>query len=137
MNPSGDFAVAWEAISLDGDSSSAIGARRYNAAGTAQGGEFLVNTYTTGNQRFPAAAMKADGDFVIVWESVGGQDGNGIGVFGQQYSAAGAPQGGEFQVNSYTTFEQERAGVAMDADGDFVVVWHSRLQGGLALEIAG
>ena len=29
-------------------------ARRYNAAGVPQGGEFRVNTYTTGNQSLPA-----------------------------------------------------------------------------------
>jgi hypothetical protein len=30
--------------------------------------------------------------------------------------------GGEFQINTYTIDQQRRPAVAMDADGDFVVV---------------
>ena len=33
--------------------------------------------------------------------------------------------GPEFQVNTYTTSVQALPSVAMDADGDFVVAWHS------------
>jgi hypothetical protein len=34
--------------------------------------------------------------------------------------------GGEFQVNTYTTDHQYHPSVAMDSDGDFMVVWDSR-----------
>ena len=34
--------------------------------------------------------------------------------------------GGEFRVNPVTTDDQAFPAVAMDSDGDFVVVWHSR-----------
>jgi len=34
-------------------------------------------------------------------------------------------EGGEFQVNTYTTSYQENPAVALDAAGDFVVVWGS------------
>src|SRR5262245_10589616 len=40
------------------------------------------------------------------------------------------PLGGEFRVNTYTTFRQLESDVAMDADGDFVIVWHSTGQDG-------
>ncbi len=43
---------------------------------------------------------------------------------------AGMPQGGEFQVNTYTTDRQRYPSVAMDADGDFVVIWQSHGTGG-------
>ena len=62
------------------------------------GAEFQVNSYTTGYQGFPAVASDENGNFVVAWSS--GQDGSGFGVFGQRFSAAGLPQGGEFQVNS-------------------------------------
>ncbi len=39
------------------------------------------------------------------------------------------PAGAEFQVNTYTTDQQEDPAVAVDADGDFVVVWHSYMAG--------
>jgi hypothetical protein len=38
------------------------------------------------------------------------------------------PQGAEFHVNSYTTDVQAYPSVAMAADGQFMVVWHSRGQ---------
>ena len=93
------------------------------------GTEFQVNTYTTSTQRLSAAASDANGDFVVVWSS-DGQDGSGFGIFGQRYFASGAPRGGEFQVNSYTTNDQYFAVVASDANGNFVVVWQSTGQDG-------
>ena len=39
-------------------------------------------------------------------------------------------QGGEFQVNRYTTNHQYRPALAADADGDFVVTWSSGGQDG-------
>ena len=67
-----------------------------------QGGEFRVNTFTTGNQSYPRVAMDADGDFVVAWES-DGQDGSGYGVFARRFNAAGVAQGAEFRVNTFTT----------------------------------
>lgn len=40
------------------------------------------------------------------------------------------PNGSEFQVNTYTEDYQSIPRVAMDSDGDFVVVWHSEYQDG-------
>ena len=54
---------------------------------------------------FPSVASDAAGNFVVVWES-DGQDGSSSGVFGQRYDSTGAPLGGEFQVNTYTTGDQ-------------------------------
>src|SRR5207253_11488190 len=55
---------------------------------------------------------------------------SGYGVYARRYSAAGVPLGGEFRVNAYTTGDQERSRVAVDAAGDFVVAWQSDLQDG-------
>ncbi len=68
--------------------------------------------------------VDSDGDFVISWESYF-QDGDYLGIYAQRYSADGAPQGSEFQVNAFTTDSQEDPTVAMDSDGDFVVGWVS------------
>jgi hypothetical protein len=125
----GDFVVAWHSYAQDGDRYG-IYAQRYTAAGVRRGGEFRVNTHTTGYQLNPAVAMDADGDFVIVWES-GGQEGpNNYGVFARRYNAAGVAQGGELHVNTYTTETQGSASVAMDDAGNFVVAWRSWLQDG-------
>ena len=94
------------------------------------GGEFQVNTYTAvyGYQKLPAAAMAANGDFVVVWTS--SQDGSGYGIFGQRFSSAGAALANEFQINTYTTSFQFTPAVAMEANGGFVVAWESAGQDG-------
>ncbi len=128
MDADGDFVVTWESSGQDG-SGWGVYAQRYNAAGMAQGGEFRVNTYTTDDQKSPAVAMDAAGNFVVTWES-SGEDGSDAGVYAQRYNAAGSPLGNEFRVNTYTMSYQWEPAVAMDADGDFVVAWQSRSQDG-------
>ena len=54
----------------------------------AQGGEFPINTYTTGNQGAPVVAMNASGEFVVTWISYG-QDGSDYGIVGQRFDASG------------------------------------------------
>src|SRR5262249_34562695 len=92
MDAAGDFVVAWESYGQDGEgiSYSNVYAQRYDAAGTAVGVEFRVNTFTTNSQANPAVAMDAVGNFVIAWQSLG-QDGSQFGIYAQRYGAAGAP----------------------------------------------
>jgi hypothetical protein len=124
----GNFVVVWQSFGQDGSHYGVFG-QRYDATGTPQGGEFRVNSYTTGIQYSLAVAADAVGDFVVIWTSAG-PDGNGFGVVGQRYDAAGAAVGGEFRVNSYTTSSQSSPAVAADAVGNFVVVWVSDSQDG-------
>lgn len=75
------------------------------------------------NQSYPAIAMDNAGNFVVVWvdERNGGMD-----IYGQRFDRIGNPLCGNFKVND-TKREYKyvgyNLGVAMDADGDFVVVW--------------
>jgi hypothetical protein len=129
-DPGGNFVVAWTSLGQDGDATdSGVFGRRYDATGAALGGEFQVNTYTTSAQFVHGVAADAGGNFVVVWTSLG-QDGSGYGVFGQRYDAGGAALGSEFRVNTYTTNFQFARGVAVDAGGNFVVVWTSQTQDG-------
>ena len=96
--------------------------------------EFRVNTYTVGDQGRPAVAARADGDFVVAWnsfnqESPGNATGN-YGIFARRFSSAGVAQAVEFLVNTYTTAYQRYPRVAADNDGDFVVTWESQHQDG-------
>ncbi|MBX9852718.1 MAG: cadherin domain-containing protein [Cytophagaceae bacterium] len=128
MDNDGDFVIAWESFDQDG-SSFGIYAQRYNAAGVAQGSEFRVNTYTTNTQSLPSIAMDSDGDFVITWNDYV-QDRSYYGIFAQRYNALGLAQGGEFQVNTFTTDQQLSPSIAMDSDGNFVIAWNSYSQDG-------
>jgi RHS repeat-associated protein len=134
MDESGDFAVVWTSYGQDG-SYDGVYARRYNAAGVAQGGEFLVNTTTTNRQFDPAVAMDADGDFVVAWTGYVGVD--DYDVYAQRFNAAGVAQGGQFRVNGTTTNIQQLQTLACSADGDFVIVWTSNLQDGQSTGIYG
>jgi hypothetical protein len=92
------FVVVWSRS--DGGSNGVFG-RRFTSTGQPQGGDFQVNVTTLGQQYRPAVAADVQGNFVVVWESVG-QDGNDRGVFGRRFDFAGGSIGGEFQVNSFT-----------------------------------
>jgi len=135
MDATGNFVVVWESSGHDGNGKG-IAAQRYAADGTAQGGELLVNTVVIGDQEEPDAAMDANGNFVIVWESFG-QDGDLYGLYGQRYDANGTAQGAEFPVNTETAGDQVGPFVAMNAAGDFVMVWKSDGQDGDGYGIYG
>ncbi len=124
----GRFVIAWTSYGQDGGNNG-VYAQRYEASAQPLGGEFRVNTYTTGSQSYPWIAMAADGSFVIAWES-SGQDGSEDGIYAQRYNASCQPVGGEFRVNTYTTGAQSYPSIAMAPDGDFVIAWTSYGQDG-------
>ncbi|MBK8505292.1 MAG: hypothetical protein IPL46_25695 [Saprospiraceae bacterium] len=134
MDADGDFVVVWQSENqASGTSGLDIYGRRYNSNGMAQGVEYLVNTFTTGNQVTPSVAMDDSGNFVVVWGSKD-QEGMGsdYGIYAQRYSSVGALAGVEFRINQVTSDDQQTPDIAMNGDGDFVVVWQSRDQEGAA-----
>ncbi|MGB5539518.1 MAG: DUF2341 domain-containing protein [Gammaproteobacteria bacterium] len=125
MDTDGGFVIAWVANGQDPDASLGIYAQRYDASGTAQGGEFRVNTYTTGTQQVTSIGMDAAGNFVVIWASEN-QDGSNYGIFGQRFDAGGNALGSEFRVNTTTANSQYYHDVVMLDDGRFVVEYQSR-----------
>lgn len=125
----GDFVIAWESFGSAGDDSSSysIQAQRFTSDGMANGGEFQVNTYTQGSQRGVSVAVNETGEFVIVWSSYGssGTDTSTSSVQAQRYNSDGTANGAEFQVNTYTSGYQKDPAVALEADGEFYIVWAS------------
>ena len=131
--PAGTFVIVWTGV--DGSNSGVFG-QRYASSGTPTGPEFRVNTYTFGLQDHPSVALDSSGNFMLVWQSVP-QDGSDHGVYGQRYTASGAPSGSEFRVNTYTTYVQQRPSVVTDSSGNFVVVWQSLYQDGPTFSVFG
>ncbi len=160
MDDHGEFVVTWTSYGQDGggngpgagvNGQNGVYARRFDTTGTALAAdpnEFLVNTFTDGNQQYPQIAMDAAGDFTIVWESFqeippanasnpSPDVPTSYGIYGQRFvrnawdqNLTAAPfQGphgqlnGEFQVNATETGNQEYPSIAMDDTGDFLVVW--------------
>ncbi len=121
----GDFVVVWASDYRIGQSTDVLG-RRFESSGRPIGTEFRVNSFTTFSQTSPSVAADTEGNFVVVWSSFL-QDGSGEGIFGQRFDAEGGRVGEEFQVNTVTAGTQFRPEVAASASGAFVVVWTSRL----------
>jgi hypothetical protein len=68
MDAAGSFVITWEGEGV-GDTSGIFG-QRYDAAGVAQGGEFLINAVTADIQSNSAVGMDAAGNFVVAWNSL-------------------------------------------------------------------
>jgi Ca2+-binding RTX toxin-like protein len=149
--PDGSFVVAWQSLGQDG-SDYGIFAKRYDSTFTALprpdtaipglgAEEFQVNSWAPNREAHPAVAIAANGTIVITWDSQYEDAGRIFGVFAQQFDQAGNPLlrsnsalpgigPYEFQVNSYTTDDQDYPSVAMAPNGSFVIVWNSNLQDG-------
>jgi hypothetical protein len=137
-DPDGNFVVVWQSSTSPTDlSQTSVHAQRYDSAGVPVGAQFQVNTTTTGLQIRPTVAVDGNGNFVVAWTSLfsPGTDTLPWSVVAQRYDATGTPLGPEFQVNTYTTNNQESPRAAMDADGDFVITWAS--QGSAGTDTAG
>ncbi len=124
LDGQGNFVVIWWSLLQDG-AGQGMFAQRFDNQGNRRGGEFQVNTYTTGNQFFSDVSADTAGNFVVAWTSNPGTDLSGLSVNAQRYDANGVPQGANFQVNTYTTGNQLSAGVTHMADGSFFIGFQS------------
>jgi VCBS repeat-containing protein len=80
----GGFVVTWESFSQDGEAGGVYG-QRYDANGSAVGGEFLVNTTISGDQFFSEVIGLSGGGFAISWNAI--QPGSDYyDVYGKVYS---------------------------------------------------
>jgi hypothetical protein len=138
----GTFVVAWEGR----DTLSSIGpeeifARRFDEQGAPIGTEFRVNTYSTAVESDVQIDVTPDGEFLVVWETeTGGEvgtDSSDESVLARQLDAQGQLLGSEFQVNTFTTDDQEDAAVAGLAGGGFAVIWESPEQDGMLSGLFG
>jgi hypothetical protein len=119
----GGFVVTWETADPTADGhSSAIKGQIYSAAGTAVGGEFLVNTGAFGNEANPDVTSLSGGGFVATWTRGSGTDGD---IYAQVFGANGAKLGGQFLVSTTSTLNQSFASISEISGGRFVVTWQS------------
>jgi len=124
----GNVIVTWASYGEVSSSSMLdIYAQILTPTGAKSGGEFLVNQFTSYNQRTPAVAALSNGRFVIVWvsEQERWTDAAGppsVDIYGRVYDVYGSPVGGEFLVNTGTNICANPS-VAAGSDGGFVVAW--------------
>ncbi|MDH7599573.1 MAG: hypothetical protein QHH07_08075 [Sedimentisphaerales bacterium] len=94
--------------------------------GHAYGNPFQINTYTSMDQKDPAAASGLD-RCIVVWNSYR-QDGESGGIFGQLVDVNG-PIGPEFQINAISAGNQAEPTVAIDQLGRIMVAWRGPWEG--------
>jgi hypothetical protein len=106
--------------------------------------EFLVNQFTSFNQRTPVVAALGGGGFVVAWvseqertalnlnaiDNVNGSSPGQIGqpsvdIYARLYGGGGMPAGGEFLVNTDAN-PCANPSVAAGSDGGFMVAWTAR-----------
>ncbi|PJA96292.1 MAG: hypothetical protein CO129_07375, partial [Ignavibacteriales bacterium CG_4_9_14_3_um_filter_34_10] len=118
----GNFIVVWD--SENPTTKSDIFYQLFNSSQEIIGSEIRVNTITSNEQERPSAAMNSGGDFIIAWASHSG-DMNSIFDIKARLYKNNNPVGDEFLVNTTTQFSQTKPQVAINANGEFVIVWES------------
>jgi hypothetical protein len=122
MDAAAGFVVAWQGPGLIEEELEDIFAQRFDPNGSAAGEEFLVNSYTDGQQLLPSTAMNDDGTFIIVWESSNTAAEGDKAIYGRLYDSNGVGFGAEFLVSAESAVCRY-PDVAADANGNFAVVW--------------
>ncbi|NVK22980.1 MAG: tandem-95 repeat protein [Kangiellaceae bacterium] len=123
----GGFIVTWTSDDGHDDTSSyGVKARAFDSRGNEVISEFLVNEATTHRQQLPAVSPLPGGGFVIVWESMDGQDDESVwGIKARIFDASRNEVASEFLVNEKMLSYQVEADVATLPNGNFVVTWQS------------
>ncbi len=124
LSGDGSFVAAWE-----DDSSAADGADNLDVLirGFVPGGcegfsDLSADVDTTGDQREPALAADASGNFVVAWAD--DTDDNGrYQIRARGFAPDGSERIAEFTVNSVATGEQRDPAIAMAPDGRFAIAW--------------
>jgi hypothetical protein len=125
--PGGDAIITWSSFGQDG-SMWGVYARKISPKGAfAPAVEFRVNQYTQYNQRNPAVATLANGNYVIAWVSEQERFYNSVDIYARIFTANGAPVTDEIAINS-TTNICDAPDVAALNDGGFTVVWTQKVR---------
>ncbi|MEM9325817.1 MAG: hypothetical protein AAGA85_09180, partial [Bacteroidota bacterium] len=124
----GNFCVTWQGINMNSGNSDVFG-QLYAADGSANGGQFLINSTQNENQIEPSLAMAPDGSFAVAWSSFL-QDGNGYGIYLQRFDAAGAAQGVASKVSETSASDQLHPDMEATVSGTYIISWTSFNQDG-------
>ena len=140
----GNVVVVWASYNQAASNSMQdVYAQILSPTGTAIGTNFLVNQFTSYNQRTPAIAALPGGGFVVAWVSeqqrqlaaTGGTNSTyissttglnpSVDIYARLFTASGSAAAGEFLVNTDNNPAANPA-VAAATDGSFLVTWTAR-----------
>ena len=118
MGQDGSVVAAWS------DQWAVVMAQRFTAKGDPRGETFRISEEEDFIQEDPRVAVVSGGTFVIAWMEKE-RDGDGGGIFGRVFSAAGKPLSDDLQINTTTAGWQYQPAIAAAPGGPVVAVWVS------------
>ena len=118
----GSYVITWQSAAQDGNGYGVF-AQHFDASGAPIGTEFQVNTTTANWQQEPGIVALTGGGFAIVWNSIVAETGDGLGIFSQQYDAAGVRVGGEILDSTFPSGHKWQQGITALDNGGYVVTW--------------
>jgi hypothetical protein len=120
---SGGYAISYTR-QPSGGGDREIFVRSFDAAGNALGAALQLAVGTAGPEQSSVLTALPGGGFVAVWTNAGA-DGDGLGVFTQQFDAGGSAIGSATQVNIGITGDQSDPAVTVLDGGGYVVTWRA------------
>ncbi len=116
-DPAGNFVVVWYLYYE-------VRGRCFQADGTPLGPDFALDDMGRGGES-PAVEVAPDGSFVAVWVEQYYESGSGFDyqISARRFSSDCEPLGSTFTVNNLNTGDEATPDIAMDAAGNFMVVW--------------
>ncbi len=141
-NNAGEFTMVWRQTGGKVlQSGGGIFGRPFNPDGSPAGPSVRLDDAGPGVNEIsiPAVAADATGNFFVVWHqrAVSKLQQDGDGVFARRLDPSGSPSGEPFLVNDLPTGEPGDPEVAVDAQGDAVVVWKQDIGGDAGVVICG
>ena len=129
MDASGNSIITWTQVSND-LLTYLVYANVRDASGNDVVSTFQVNDASSSFNGYSKAAAEENGDFAIVWQSLGSDVAGTHGILCERFNSSGTSQGTEFTVNTTGGGNQTSPDIAMDSTGNFTVVWTSAGQDG-------
>jgi len=120
--PDGSFLVVWQRSPAP-DTTHDILARRFSAKGQPLGKPFQINNVHQLDQRRPAIAADAQGNYFVVWQSF--IPPYNWDVKGRLFRSDGTPITGEVRLNQVRQFEQDFPQVTFSPAGTILAGWES------------
>jgi hypothetical protein len=125
----GNVVVVWGSFNqISSNSFQDVYAQLLSPSGQKLGGEFLINLFTSFNQRTPAVAALAGGGFAVAWvsEQQRANDSSGgvpsVDVYARLFDSGGSATSGEILVNTGTNVCANPS-LAASSDGGFMAAW--------------
>ena len=117
MDAAGNFVAVWQSFP-----SYSVHGRCFAANGAPRTGDFALDT----GERLtfePAVAVADDGRFVVAWIEQYSGNGYDYQLHARLFSANCQPLGQPILVNNVNGGDEHEPAIAMDAAGNFVIVW--------------